>query len=252
MSELSDDVQSLIIEKYKNARSKEVSAASVNIELACLKHMFTKAIEWDIVVDNPVKRVKLFRENSGRIRYLTKPEIQRLLSECPDRLLPIVIMAIYTGMRLGEILNLGWEDIDFNQKTIYILDSKSGYGRDIPMSEPIMFAIKGMPKRTEYIFTRPNGKQINDFRTAYANALKKVNIEDFTFHDLRHTFASHLVMNGTDLFTVKELIGHQTIEMTLRYSHLSPEHKRHAVESLKYFNGHYLDTRKESLKQSST
>ncbi|MEE9441241.1 MAG: site-specific integrase [candidate division Zixibacteria bacterium] len=246
------EITPLSIEKFKNTRNTEVSGASVNRELACLKHMFTKAIEWDMAAVNPVKQVKMFRENPGRIRYLSNEEIERLIPACNDTIRPIVIVALHTGMRKQEILSLKWESLDIDRKIIYVCGTKSGYDRQIPMSEPVLFAIKSMPKRSEYIFTRPNGEQINDIRTAYANAIKKGNIEDFTFHDLRHTFASHLVMNGTDLLTVKELLGHQTIEMTLRYSHLSPDHKRHTVESLKYFDGHYMDTRRESIKRSST
>jgi integrase len=245
------EITPLLVEKFKSARNTEVSGASVNRELACLKHMFTKAIEWDIAMTNPVKQVKMFRENPGRIRYLNIEEVDRLIHACNDTIRPIVIVALHTGMRKQEILDLRWESLDIEQKIIYVCGTKSGYDRQIPMSEPVMFAIKGMPKRSEYIFTRPNGEQINDIRTAYANALKKANIEDFRFHDLRHTFASHLVMNGTDLLTVKELLGHRTIEMTLRYSHLSPEHKRHAIESLKYFDGHYMDTQEESVKRPS-
>jgi len=240
------EITPLDLEKFKTARSKQVSPASVNRELACLKHMFTKAIEWNMAVDNPVKKVKMFRENAGRVRYLSKAEAQRLLDECAEHLRPIVIVALYTGMRLGEILNLKWEDVDFDLKTIYIHTAKSGYGRDIPMAEPVFFALKRMPRKAEYVFCRDDGTRMIDIRTAFNNAVKRAEIEDFKFHDLRHTFASHLVMNGTDLMTVKELLGHRTINMTLRYAHLSPEHKRKAVDTLGYFDGHNMVTKADT------
>jgi integrase len=246
------EITPLDIEKFKTARSKQVSPASVNRELACFKHMFTKAIEWNMAVDNPVKKVRMFRENPGRIRYLTKPEAQQLLNECAEHLRPIVILALYTGMRLGEILNLKWENIDIRQKSIYIQTTKSGYSRDIPMAEPVYFALGRVPKISEYVFCKKDGTRIQDIRTAFNNAIKRAQIEDFRFHDLRHTFASHLVMNGADLMTVKELLGHRTISMTLRYAHLSPEHKRKAVESLGYLDGHNLDTRRDTKVANDT
>ncbi|MEE9441578.1 MAG: site-specific integrase [candidate division Zixibacteria bacterium] len=246
------EITPLSVEKFKSARNTEVSGASVNRELACMKHMFTKAIEWDMAAVNPVKQVKMFRENPGRIRYLSNDEIKRLIHACNDTLRPIVIVALHTGMRKQEILDLRWESLDIDQKIIYVCGTKSGHDRQIPMLEPVLFAIKSMPKRSEHIFTRPGRGRVINIRKAFEYAKKRSKIDNFTFHDLRHTFASHLVMNGTDLLTVKELLGHQTIEMTLRYSHLSPEHKRHAVESLKYFNGHYMDTQKKSIKQTST
>ena len=246
------EITPLDIEKFKVARAKQVSPASVNRELACLKHMFTRAIEWNMAIDNPVKRVKMFRENPGRIRYLTNQETQRLLGQCAEHLRPIVITALYTGMRLGEILGLEWQDIDFDQKTVYIRKSKSGYSRDVPMAEPVYFALMRLPKVGKHVFCKSDGTRFKEIRTAFNNAVQRAEVEDFRFHDLRHTFASHLVMNGTDLMTVKELLGHRTINMTLRYAHLSPEHKRKAVESLKYSDGHFLDTMKDTKEAKPT
>ncbi len=242
------EVSPLMIEKFKSSRRKSVSPASVNRELACLKHMFTKAIEWDMIASNPVKQVKLFRESTGRVRYLTMDEIHLLIKESAEHLRPIIIIAIYTGMRKSEILNLKWEDVDFESKMIYVSVAKSGYGREIPMAEPVLFALRGLRSKSDSVFNHEKGTPIKNFRTAFTNAVRRARIDNFTFHDLRHTFASHLVMNGVDLLTVKELLGHRSINMTLRYAHLSPEHKKKAVASLKYFGGHYMDTLKGTAK----
>jgi len=234
---------SLAIEKFKSERRQEVTAASVNRELACLKHMFTKAIHWKLASANPVKMVKLFREDNARLRYLTKEEIGLLLNECANHVKPIVLIALFTGMRKSEILNLKWDDLDFKLRLIYVCNTKNGYTKEIPMSAHVFNALKKLPFRSQYIFCNETGNRIAGFRKAFTSAVKRAKIKNFVFHDLRHTFASHLVMNGVDLLTVKELMGHRTISMTLRYAHLSPKHKRNAVESLEYYDGHYLDTK---------
>ncbi len=232
----------LAIEKFKTERRGQVGPASVNRELSCLKHMFTKAIHWKMASSNPVKTVKLFREDNARLRYLTKAEVKRLLGECVDHLKPIVIVAIFTGMRKSEILNLKWEDVDFKQKIIYVANTKNGNIKEIPIASSVYKILRQLPSRSQFVFSKEDGNRYIDIKTSFNNAVKRAKINDFVFHDLRHTFASHLVMNGVDLLTVKELMGHKTINMTLRYAHLSPEHKRDAVESLEYFDGHYLDT----------
>jgi integrase len=228
------EITPMLIEKYKIARRNEVSPATTNREVACLKNMFTKAIEWGKAEENPVKKVKLFRENNCRIRYLEKEEIRKLLKACSKHLRPIVAVALNTGMRKGEILNLKWHDIDFKRGIIYLLDTKNNEKREVPMNELLKKALISVPKHPDspYVFCNKDGKPYANVRKSFFTALKKSGIVNFKFHDLRHTFASHLVMSGIDLNTVKELLGHKSIEMTLRYSHLSPDHKKRAVDIL--------------------
>jgi len=239
------EISSLAIEEYKAERLKAVKAATVNRELNCLKHMFTKAQDWNMTATNPTRGVKLLRKENSRIRFLSKEECLRLYRACSKHLRPIVLIALHTGMRRGEILNLKWEDIDFDRRLIYIRQTKSGESREIPMSDVVLSTLSRLEATGEYVFSK-DGDRRRDLRTGFANALKRAGITDFRFHDLRHTFASHLVMSGVDLLTVKELLGHKTIDMTLRYSHLSPSHKRKAMESLRLLDGHFLDTRKVS------
>ncbi len=111
------------------------------------------------------------------------------------------------------------------------------------MNDAVVVTLSQLSQGGEYVFTNSEGGKVRCFRTAFERARKLASIEDFRFHDLRHTFASHLVMNGVDLYTVKELLGHKTIRMTARYAHLSPEWKAKEVECLKFFDGHYLDTK---------
>lgn len=228
------------IEIYKSKRCQEVKPATVNRNLTTLKTMFKKAEEWGKIDKNPTKGVKLLREPSGRIRFLEREEIAKLLSVCSKKLRPIVIVALYTGMRRSEILGLKWRDCDFVRNNIRLADSKNGEGREIPMNEQVKTALMRVAKHPEsqYIFCDKDGNRIGNVRKTFFTALRKSGIKDFHFHDLRHTFASQLVMASVDINTVRELMGHRDLRMTLRYSHLSPSYKKRAVDIL----GRRMDT----------
>jgi integrase len=228
------EITLLDIEKYKRGHQSQVSNATVNREIACLKHIFTKAIEWGIVQKNPGKKAKLLRERNTRLRYLEEEEIKRLYDACAEHLKPIVTVALNTGMRKEEILNLKWKDLDFRSRIIYILDTKNSERGEIPMNDIVHKALLAARKRPDvpWVFCKKDGERYGNVRKAFEGARKRAGIVDFRFHDLRHTFASHLVMAGVDLKTVQELLGHRSFEMTLRYAHLSPEHKKVALDVL--------------------
>ena len=214
--------------------------ATVNKYITVLKHMLRKAIEWNMVEENILKRlstIKPLKNNNRRLRYLTKEEINKLLSVCDKYLYPIVFTALNTGMRKEEILSLRWNNVDLRNGYIYVEISKNGESRTIPMNDTLLSLFRKLftERRidTDYVFVNPlTGTRLTDIKRSFHTALKKAGIKDFRFHDLRHTFASHLVMSGVDLTTVKELLGHKDIKMTLRYSHLAPEHKQKAVTVL--------------------
>ena len=233
-NELAVEITPLDIEKYKSYRKDKVKTSTVNREIAFLKHVYTKGIEWGKVYDNPVKKVKLFKEDNRRLRFLSQDEIIRLLNFAQGQMKAIIITALNTGMRLSEILNLKWRDVDFDTGFITILNSKSGEKREIPISNTLAESLRNVIRHigSEYVFNNKYGKPVKDIRGSFKKALKLACITDFRFHDLRHTFASHLVMKGTDLMTVQELLGHKTLEMTMRYSHLSPDHKRKAMQNI--------------------
>jgi len=212
--------------------------ATVNQMLATLNHMFTKAVEWDMVEEavwKRIRKVKLLPENNRRLRYLSSEDCQRLLSVCNHYLKPIVMTALNTGMRKGEILGLQWEkNIDLWHGFILLDITKNGERREVPMNQTMRETLSKIPRRIDslYVFTDEHGSRFLDIRKEFAAACRRVGIKDFHFHDLRHTFASHLVMAGVDLTTVKELLGHKTLTMTLRYAHLSPTHKVNAIQML--------------------
>lgn len=223
------------IEKFKAERLEEVNPATVNRALACLKSLFNRAIDWEKYDKaNPVKKVKFLKENNHRLRFLEKEEITKLINNCGEQLKPIVILAVNTGMRRGEILNLKWKDIDLKRELIYLYKTKSGEKREIPINAQVKDAINNFSRNpeSEYVFCRKDSLHIYDVRKPFCTAVKKSGLTNFRFHDLRHTFGSQLVMSGVDLNTTRELLGHKSLEMTLRYAHLSPNHKKRAVDVL--------------------
>ena len=229
-----DEISPADVEKYKHHRLAKVSNSTVNRELACLMHIFKKANEWEKTDRDPTRAVRLLKTPPPRIRYLEVEEINALYSACPPFLKPIILVAVNTGMRKGELFNLRWSDLDFEKRLIYLSDTKGAARREVPMNDIVHDTVLAMQRNPHsiYVFCHQNGKPYRDIRASLDKAAREARIERLRFHDLRHTFASQLVMSGVDLKTVQELLGHRTIEMTLRYSHLSPDHKRAAMDVL--------------------
>ena len=243
------DITPHMIEKYKAKRLEHVSPASVNRELACLKHMYTKAIEWGYVNASPAKGVRFFKEPPGRLRYLQPEAVEALLRACAKHLRPIVVTALNTGMRKSEILNLKWSELDLNNRKITVINTKNNETRVIPINQTLYDALSHLSRKpeTEYVFSNDKGRPFGTNRKSFLSAIKKAGISDFRFHDLRHTFGSHMVMQGVDLRTVQQVMGHKDIKMTMRYSHLSPEYVQEAMGRLDNawtLFGHQTDMKK--------
>jgi integrase len=232
-------ISTKVIEQFQTERiQKGNKPATVNRLIATLKHMFTKAVEWDMVEEEALRRVrkvKLLEENNKRLRYLSKEEYQELINACEPHLRPIVITALNTGMRKSEILSLKWEQVDLKHGFILLDKTKNNERREIPINNTLRETLTSITRRLDipYVFYDPKtGKPYQNVKRSFHTALRRAKIHDFKFHDLRHTFASHLVMAGVDLTTVKELLGHKSLTMTLRYAHLAPSHKVKAVDIL--------------------
>lgn len=231
---------------------KPRSDASVNYEMAVLGHVLGKAVEWGLLEVNPFKRGKrlMFRVDNQRKRYLTEMEIEKLLGESPKHLRPIVETALLTGMRREELLSLKWEQI--RDGFIYLdgAMTKSGKGRQIPINGRLTEVLKEVRQQNQlrsiYVFCDAQGRRFKEVKSSFQGACRRAGIKDFTFHDLRHTFASHLVMRGIGLRAVQELLGHADLKMTMRYAHLSKGHLREAVAVLDNLPGI-----KESIKLSA-
>lgn len=235
-----NEISPLMVERYQTERRNQktykgssTSVAYVNRELACLKCMFSHAIEWGYAKDNPVKKVKFEKENNSRVRFLENEELKKLI-DCSDKALkPAIILAVNTGMRLNEIQDLTWQDIDLRRSFITLRFTKNGETRRVPMNQTVRDVLSGFTDRNDnsYIFCKKDGTRYN-FRSPFLRAVQKAGIKDFHFHDLRHTAASYLAMAGVDLNTIREILGHKTLGMVLRYAHLSHSHQANAVSAL--------------------
>ncbi len=231
------------IARYAKDRLGQVKPGTVANELSVLRHLLHLAHDWDYI--DAVPRIKLPKRSEGRLRYLEPEEIGRLLAAGAESRNPylrtIMIVALNTGMRQQEILGLEWERIDLSSARITLYQTKSGKPRGIPINRDVyeaLIALEGdAAKRTGLLFTGRDGGAWGKIRTAFELALKRAGVKDFTFHDLRHTFASHAIMRGVSLADLKEILGHSTITMTLRYAHLSPTHLRAAVEKVEGLTG---------------
>jgi integrase len=211
---------------------------TVNRKMAMLKHLFHKCSDWGWVDDDAlrtVRKVKMLKEPAGRLRYLAPEEVQRLLKECTNPLLrAIVTVAVNSGMRRGEILNLTWDNVDLRNGYLLVTQSKNGDRREVPINAAVREVLEGIVRRLDsaYVFCDKKGRMYKGGRNAFERACKRAGIYNFHFHDLRHTAASFMAMAGVDLMSIKQILGHKTIQMTLRYSHLSPGHLRNAVAAI--------------------
>lgn len=235
-----DHITPKLIVAYKNKRYTDgVKPATINRELATLKKAFNLARrEWEWCTDNPVCRVSMERENNTRDRWLTVEEEQRLLPASAPWLREIVVFAVNTGMRMGEILALTWTGVDLFRRTVTVFRSKNGERRTIPVNSIVLDLLKhkyavrsGM---TDCVFHSQTGTSLDgsNIRRGLNAALTLAKIHDFHFHDLRHTFATRIVQAGVDLYKVQRLLGHKSPIMTQRYAHHYPESLREGVEVL--------------------
>ncbi|HXG65147.1 MAG TPA: site-specific integrase [Blastocatellia bacterium] len=239
-------ISPILIEKFKRERRESVtrygrqrSAASVNRELEVLSKIFSLAMDNGIVESNPARKVKKLRQDNLRKRYLTVEEEQRLMGALTGRrirLKPVVVLAIQTGMRRGELLNLKWQNIDLARGLIYVTDTKTGHDREVPINSIARETLLGLQRLYggyEYVFTNPmTGLNITEVKKGFKAACREAGIADFRFHDLRHTTGTRLADAGTDAFAIAEVLGHRNLQTTKRYTHATELRKRRAVEAL--------------------
>ncbi|ENQ8062030.1 site-specific integrase [Vibrio parahaemolyticus] len=242
------DIQQWISERRKLGRAPATIEYCVNR----LRAAFNRAVEWEFIDSHNLSNVKLIKQDNTRIRYLTQEEEKRLLDGIQDRnqrirqsdgnteklrfvdfFEPLVITAMNTGMRKGELLTLKWEHVSFPNRylTIRSENAKSKKTRTIPLNDTVLNLLEDWRAQNpgaDFVFVS-NNQPITYFQYPWQTLLKQAGIENFRFHDLRHHFASRLVMAGVDLNIVRELLGHADLKMTLRYAHLAPAHKAAAV-----------------------
>lgn len=263
-----------ILDQWRLKRLNEgISNATLNRDIGVLKSLMTKAVEWGVLQENPLKNLKLLKiDRSPKVRYLSLEEETRLRQALSDRehqlkqerksanqwrkdrgyelyhepdddescdhLMPMVLLSINTGLRQGELFNLNWDMVNLSEKSLILSGgiTKNSSSRYIPLNDEANQLIQQLYKKSDVkaglVFPSKNNQPFNNIKRSWSSLLKKANITQFRWHDLRHHFASKLVMVGIDLNTVRELLGHSDIKMTLRYAHLAPEHKINAVKKI--------------------
>jgi integrase len=212
--------------------------ATCNRYRALLSFIYRIAVRNGKLADNPIRKLARRRENNGRVRFLDADEEAALRAKIrelsPDQE-PEFDLALHTGMRRNEQYRLGWEHVDFRLGLINVVQSKNGQCRTIPMNAAARDALQKLRQQRDdsgYVSPGTPTDRERDWRRWFEQAVREAGISDFCWHDLRHTFASRLVMAGVDLRTVAELLGHKTLAMVMRYAHLAPGHMREAIERL--------------------
>jgi integrase len=242
------------LKSKKSRYGKKLSDATIKHCLVLVRQIFNKGISWEMYKGaNPVTATA--RENkkflrtvdNKRVRFLSHEEANILLSDLKNRsqqLHHICQLSLYTGMRMGEIFNLNWNDIDLEHGNISIKDPKSGESRNAYITDPLNRLFQGIknsiPMARGLVFKDRKGNKIREISNVFDRTVERLGFnKDVTdrrdkvvAHTLRHTFASWLAMQGEPIITIQKLMGHSNIEMTLRYAHLSPSHERTAVEKL--------------------
>jgi integrase len=217
------------------------SPATVNRYLAALSHPLSVASrEWQWLEANPLSKVSRPKEPRGRVRFLAKEEIDRLLDACKQsknrHLYPVVVLALATGMRKGELMGLTWTDVDFDRRCITLDETKNGELRTVPIRGFPLDVLRAHARvrhlKSPLLFPGSKLDQPIELRTPWVAALKVAEIDDFRFHDLRHTAASQLAMNGATLVEIAAVLGHKTLQMVKRYAHLSDQHTAEIVSKM--------------------
>lgn len=214
----------------KDRHGKKIKPITTNRDLALLKGVFSKAIDYGYASTNPVKRVKMIPESDcARERILTPAEEQTLLAKSAQHFRPFLVVALNTGMRRGEILNLKWPQIDFEKRVVYVIKTKSSRNRIVPMNATLYHTLRALKNEAN------GSEKIYPFKYvqgAFEKARKDADLNGLRLHDLRHTFATRLIQSGANPFTVQKILGHSTITMTMRYVHPSEDLMREAVSNL--------------------
>ena len=229
-----------LIDRFLGDRVKKLRKTSVNIDLRHIKASLSKAVDWGYINENPAKGIRPLPVPTSAPRFFTETQLSLILGAIDfDPLKEIMIFAVNTGVRIGELINIKWTDVDFAGMRVRIshkedFRTKSGRERTIPLNEAAYDVLSRLERKGEYVFCRWDGEKRDKhfISRRFKKCLRKVDLgEGFSFHSLRHTFASHLVQKGVSLYIVSKLLGHSNLKTTEIYAHLAPE-KYHDVVGL--------------------
>jgi len=229
LREITTDTMELIIEKRRKGESvrtvEGVANATINRHMEAIGRVLNLAQQWGWLPSPP--RIRKLKESAGRLRWLTVAEIDRLIAECQPHMADMIRFALATGLRDQNIVGLEWHQVDIERRVAWIHadQSKTNKTITVPLNDQavaVLLRRKGI--HTRYVFTWSGKRMVRASTTGWYRALKRAGLEDFSWHGLRHTWASHHVMNGTPLEVLRELGGWSSLQMVMRYSHLAPGH----------------------------
>lgn len=244
------------VERFKVERSEEISSAGTNRDLAMLRFMLNFAMRQDYIVRNPVKGVKFLPEGPGAIRVLSHDEQRRYLDAANPLLRDIATLIVETGMRPGEIFAICPVDVHLDRRYLFVPDGKTRFARrNIPLTDAAVNILKRRVAKARgcYLFWHKSdlNRPLTTIQKAHQTAVIAAKVRPrFRLYDLRHTFGTRSAMAGVDLATLKELMGHAAISVTMRYIHPTPEHKREAVRKLEQYNVEQVFASYEAAKES--
>ncbi|MEZ9902840.1 tyrosine-type recombinase/integrase [Vibrio breoganii] len=211
---------------------KSHAPATINRYKAVLSGLFSFANDEHEISHNPVKGIKALAENNERTRFLNENELARLIeaakNSCWDRMYLLVMMAIVTGARRSEMINLTWDQINFTQRTAHLSTSKNGEQRILTLTNNVVEELMKFRGQQDHVFPHPSrikSQPFKNFDYYWRKVLAESDVCNFKFHDLRHSCASFLAMSGASLLEIADILGHKSISVTKRYSHLCTEHK---------------------------
>jgi len=249
-----NNITKVMVKTYMANRGNDsASNSTINREVACLKCILSRAAEWEYIEKNTIQGLRMLKEPSPIERYLTKEEAERLIAVSPPYLRDIIIFALGTGVRKSEMFNLKWNDVVINEVFKYgeiTVIGKGNKRRNIRMNKIVydLLIRKSKEKNSPYVFpSMKTDKNLTHVKRSFASALRKAGIENFRFHDLRHTAASWMVQGGADLYSVQKILGHSSIRTTQRYAHLSPGYLESEIGKIDNF----LSPEKESREEIS-
>ncbi len=225
-----------LIAEHRDTLARTRKASTVRRYLAALSHTFTIAVkEYQWANDNPCQKIRKPSEPRGRVRFLSEDEVKRLLEACKTSrnqyLHTVVVLALSTGARKMELLSLQWPDVDLTRGRLIFRQTKNGETRSVPLTGYALELLNLHSRRpdTPLVFPDTTGKRPLSIRDAFTNCVERAGISDFTFHDLRHTAASFLAMQGASLLEIGAVLGHKGLSMTARYAHLTEAHTHKVV-----------------------
>jgi integrase len=246
------------VEKFKLSRSEDVSPATVNRDLAALRHMMNLVIRQDRIPRNPVQGVRFLPEGPGKMRIVSHEEEERYLAAANPLLKDVATMMLETGMRPEEVFTIRKENVHLDRRYLFVPIGKTKFARrNIPLTDATVVILQRRfaQAKGSHLFPHrhdPN-RALGSVKKAHEEALGTSKITPpFRIYDLRHTFGSRSTMAGVDLATLKELMGHSHITITMRYIHPTPEHKREAIRKLERFNGEQASVTREPFRRVPT